>query len=284
MKVIHSATQLTSLLNEARAGGNRIGFVPTMGALHEGHLSLLRAARSSSDFVLMSIFVNPLQFGPSEDLSAYPRDEARDLDLAKREGVDAVFLPSVDEMYPPQRATTVTVGPPLGDVLEGEFRPGHFEGVCTVVAKLFGIVGPTTAFFGQKDAQQAAVIKRMTADLSLPVDISVCPIVREPDGLALSSRNAYLSLEHRRRATVLYESLRKGRDVLLQTGDPKAAEQTMWEVLSSEELAQVDYARVVDPDDFESARPGRPALLAVAARIGSARLIDNLLVERVGGD
>ena len=249
-----------------------------MGALHEGHLSLVSAARDATDLVVMSVFVNPLQFGPTEDLAAYPRNEERDLDLARERQVDVVWLPSVEEMYP--RPPVITVDPgPLGAVLEGAVRPGHFAGVCTVVAKLFNVVAPDVAFFGQKDAQQATVIRRMVADLSIPVDIVACPTVREADGLALSSRNVYLTQDDRESATVLWRALNAGRESLEEGSGPEEAEKVMVMVYEREGI-EPDYARAVDPDTFEAARDGATVLLVTAARVGAARLIDNLIVER----
>lgn len=283
MNVVRTEAAVRSALRGARAKSRRIGFVPTMGALHEGHLSLVRAARAASDVVVMSIFVNPLQFGEGEDFGIYPRDEAADLARARAEGVDVVFAPSLEEMYPEGRTTTVTVGH-LGLTLEGEARPGHFDGVATVVAKLFNMVQPDSAFFGQKDAQQVAVVRRMVTDLSLPVEIVVCPTVREPDGLAMSSRNAYLTTEERTSAAALYRALRGGAGVLESHGDPERAAKEVWEVLSSAEGVIPEYAAAVDPDTFSLPEPGRPVLLALAARVGPARLIDNLLVsaDKVG--
>lgn len=275
MKVVRTLAEMRSEVAAARDRRQTIGLVPTMGALHEGHISLLRAGRSSCDVLVMSVFINPLQFGPHEDFSTYPRNESADLAAAENEKVDVTFLPSVEEMYPEGRATAVNPGP-MGDILEGAQRPGHFEGVATVVTKLFNIVAPDLAFFGQKDAQQAAVIKRMTRDLSFATEIVVCPIMRESDGLAMSSRNAYLSGEDRTRATSLYAALRSGRDALLSDGVP-AAESKMLEVLRAEGV-EPDYARAVDPDTFLEPSPDGTVLLVVAARVGSARLIDNLLV------
>jgi pantoate--beta-alanine ligase len=257
-----------------------VGFVPTMGALHEGHLSLLRAARGSTGAVVLSIFVNPLQFGPDEDLARYPRDEAADLAAAEREGIDVVFIPSVEEMYPPGGTVRVSAGP-LGDTLEGLSRPGHFEGVATVVAKLFNIVRPDVAFFGQKDAQQVAVIRALVRDLQMDVEIRVCPTVRDSDGLALSSRNEYLSSEQRRSALSLWAALRAGADHLDRDhDDPEGTSKAMWRILAAEDGVTPDYAVAVDPDHMGEPRPGEPVLLAVAARVGATRLIDNVVVER----
>ena len=257
-----------------------LGFVPTMGFLHDGHLSLMRRAREENERVAVSIFVNPLQFGPSEDLDAYPRDEARDLELCEEAGVDVAFLPSVEEMYPEGRATNVTVAG-ITDALEGAARPGHFDGVATVVAKLFNIVRPDRAYFGQKDAQQVAVIKRMIADLSFGIELVVCPTIREPDGLAMSSRNSYLDPAERQRAVALFNALREGQAELETTKEPSAAEERMWLALSATDGIVPEYAAAVDPDDFGPVR-GPRVLLAVAARVGPARLIDNMLVEMDG--
>ena len=235
-----------------------VGLVPTMGALHAGHRALLRRARAECEEVVMSLFVNPAQFGPNDDFERYPRDEARDRAIAAEEGVDRVFAPTVAEMYPDGFATTVSVGG-LGAIFEGAHRPGHFDGVATVVAKLFNIVRPDAAYFGQKDAQQLAVIRRMAADLALGVEIRAVETVREDDGLALSSRNAYLSPEERRRAASLHRAL-VARDPGLVEGD-------------------VDYLAVVDADTFAKAEPRPGALVIGAARFGSTRLIDNIRIE-----
>jgi pantoate--beta-alanine ligase len=273
-----SATELRELLHAERTPIRIVGLVPTMGALHDGHLSLVRLARERSDVVVVSIFVNPLQFGAGEDFESYPRDHGRDLGLAEAEKVDVAFLPEVGEMYPEGDSTRVSAGP-LGEILEGEARPGHFDGVCTVVAKLFNLVGPDMAFFGQKDAQQVAVIKRMVADLGWPIEIVVGAIVREPDGLAMSSRNAYLSPEERKKASVLYAALRAGREAVVSGEGVEKAEARMMETVGTTEGVILEYARAVDPDDFGPPRGGRPLLLAVAARVGPARLIDNLIVD-----
>jgi pantoate--beta-alanine ligase len=250
-----------------------------MGFLHEGHLSLVRSAREANRTVVATIFVNPTQFGPSEDLSTYPRDMPRDLAMLDAEGVDVVFTPEVDEMYPPGGETTVSVGE-LSRKLEGAARPGHFDGVTTVVAKLFHIVGPDRAYFGQKDAQQAAVILRMTRDLRFPVEIVICPTVREPDGLALSSRNAYLDESHRLAARVLSRALARGQSLFEQgesTADRLRAE--MQSVLNEEPLATVEYVSVADPDTLdEQTRANRGSLVSLAVRIGRTRLIDNVVL------
>ncbi|MDP9341316.1 MAG: pantoate--beta-alanine ligase [Actinomycetota bacterium] len=258
-----------------------VGFVPTMGYFHEGHLSLMRRAREDRGFVVVSIFVNPLQFGPSEEFAAYPRDLDHDLAGAEAQGVDLVFVPEVDEMYP-GGLPDVTVDPgPLGDRLEGASRPGHFRGVATVVAKLFHLVGPSAAYFGEKDAQQLAVIRRMVRDLSFPVDVEGCPIVREPDGLALSSRNVYLSPEERTSATCLYRALQAAATLVAEgERDAGALRARMAEVVEAEPLAGLDYAAVVDEATFEEVeRLAGPARALVAARVGAPRLIDNLRLD-----
>ncbi len=255
-----------------RGEGLEIGLVPTMGALHAGHLSLFEQARSENAIVVVSVFVNPIQFVPGEDFERYPRDLARDASLMARAGVDAVYQPPVEVMYPPGSSTRVHVAG-IGDPLEGAARPGHFEGVATVVSKLFTSVEPDRAYFGQKDAQQVAVIKRLAADLDFPVDVRVCPTVREADGLALSSRNAYLSPAERQAAVSLSAALRLAAEAFA-SGErrPERLQGILRARLEAEPLARVEYAEVVDPRTFRP--PGTLAVLAV--RIGSTRLIDNL--------
>jgi len=251
--------------------------VPTMGALHEGHLSLVQRARADDDTVVVSIFVNPAQFGPSEDYARYPRDPDRDLALLRDVGTDLVFMPPVEEIYPQGFDTYVEVGK-LAQVLEGASRPGHFRGVATVVAKLFNIVQPHRAYFGQKDAQQLAVIRRLTRDLGLPVEVVGLPTVREPDGLAMSSRNAFLSPEERKAALVLYRSLEAAQE-LWRSGvrDASLIRQRMGELLAGEPLARVDYVSVADAETLEELETvDRPALVSLAVRIGKTRLIDNV--------
>ena len=248
-----------------------IGLVPTMGALHAGHLSLVERARRDNDRVVVSVFVNPIQFGPGEDFDRYPRDPQRDAGLLAKAGVDAIYRPTVAAMYPPESSTRIHVAG-VSEPLEGQARPGHFDGVATVVAKLFTAVEPDRAYFGQKDAQQVAVVKRMARDLDLAVEIRVCPTVREPDGLALSSRNAYLTSVERKAAASLSSALRLARDAYAH-GErrPERLRQILRERLEAEPLARVEYAEVVDPETF--ATPGSLAVLAV--RIGKTRLIDN---------
>lgn len=264
----------------ARAEGRVIGFVPTMGALHAGHLSLVEAARRETSPVVVSIFVNPKQFGPQEDLAKYPRPMEDDQARLERLGVDYLFAPSVDEMYPQGFRTTVNVEG-LGDRLEGRARPGHFRGVTTVVLKLLEIVAPQFAYFGRKDAQQLRIIRQMAADLSLDAELVSCPIVRESDGLALSSRNAYLSPAERRAATVLHRALDAARQAIA-AGEHDAARlvQAMRGLLAAAPLAAPDYAEIVDADSFESVTLLRGTCLALlAVRIGPTRLIDNMLIE-----
>jgi pantoate--beta-alanine ligase len=266
--------------DSARRDGLVVGFVATMGFLHDGHLSLVSRAREECGFVAISIFVNPLQFGPAEDLAAYPRDLDRDLALCEKEGVDLAFAPDLEEMYP-NGPPAVTVDPgPLGERLEGASRPGHFRGVCTVVAKLFGLVGACRAYFGEKDAQQLFVVGRMAGDLDLPAEVVGCPTVREPDGLAMSSRNTYLSPEERRAATCLYEALARAA-WLVEGGelDATVLRAEMAKRIGVEPLARLDYVAVVDDDTFEDTRRlAGPVRALVAARFGKARLIDNLLL------
>jgi pantoate--beta-alanine ligase len=251
--------------------GHSIGLVPTMGALHAGHLSLVDRARQENDRVVVSVFVNPIQFGPNEDLARYPRSPERDAEHLGRGGVDAVYRPSSEAMYPPSSSTRVKVSG-LSDILEGAARPGHFEGVATVVTKLFGATEPDRAYFGQKDAQQLAVVRRLAADLDMGVEIRACPTVREADGLALSSRNTYLEADERRAATGLSAALRTAADAY-GSGERDATRlrQRLLEMLEAEPLARVDYAEVVDPHTFNV--PGTLAVLAVW--IGKTRLIDN---------
>ena len=265
----------------ARRAGKRLGFIPTMGALHEGHLSLVRAARSSCDALAASIFVNPTQFAPNEDLEKYPRSFERDRELLEREGVELLFAPSVEEMYPAGAVTWVTVEG-LSDKLDGRSRPGHFRGVATVVAKLFHIVEPDAAFFGQKDAAQVAVIRRMVRDLNLPLEIVVCPIVRESDGLAMSSRNAYLDADQRKRALVLHRSLTRVQR-MADGGQRKTSELIAAgrAEFAGESSVRLDYLEIVDPDTLDPVDSiSSGALVAVAAFVGSTRLIDNILLGK----
>jgi pantoate--beta-alanine ligase len=280
MKIAATIQETHAVVRAARLAGKRIGLVPTMGALHEGHRSLVRAARAQSDLVVVSIFVNPLQFSPQEDLGKYPRTFERDCDLLEKAGVDLVFAPSTAEMYPPGATTYVEVQG-ISDRLDGVSRPGHFRGVTTVVAKLFHIVEPDKSFFGQKDAAQSAIIRQMVRDLNFPIEIVICPIVREPDGLAMSSRNAYLSAEERRQSLVLSRALQKVQRVF-DAGERAATklEAAGKDLLGTVPAARLDYLSLVNPDTLEPVQEVKqPTLVAVAAWVGSTRLIDNLILN-----
>lgn len=280
MRILRTIAEVRAAVAAARRAGATIGLVPTMGAFHEGHLSLIRAARDGAGLVVVSLFVNPTQFGANEDLGAYPRDEARDAGLAEAAGADILFAPAVSEIYPAGFATGIHVSA-ITDVLCGARRgPHHFDGVATVVAKLFGIVSPDVAYFGQKDAQQVLVVRRLVRDLDIPVRIEACPIVREPDGLAMSSRNVYLSPADRVRATALNRAL----DAAEQT--VRRGQRDAGEVIGAARAVLADagidpeYVELRDPDDLgEVAQLDGPALLALAARVGAARLIDNRLLK-----
>jgi pantoate--beta-alanine ligase len=280
MKICVTIAETRAFSRTGRASGRRLGLIPTMGALHEGHLSLVRAAKATCGAVAVSIFVNPAQFGPNEDLSRYPRPFERDCQLLEKEGIDILFAPRVEEIYPAGAVSWVLVEG-LSEKLDGGSRPGHFRGVTTIVAKLFHIVEPEAAFFGQKDAAQLAVIRRMVQDLDFPVEIVACPIVREPDGLAMSSRNAYLNREERVRALVLQRSLQKAREQFL-AGERRAAKliSVGKEVFAGEPEVRLDYFEIVDPDTLEPIeRVSQKALVAVAAFVGKTRLIDNVMLN-----
>jgi pantoate--beta-alanine ligase len=280
MKNLQTVVQVREFLQPHRVAGRRIGFVPTMGALHEGHRSLIRAARSDCDVVVVSIFVNPTQFGPNEDFSAYPRPVEEDLAACRAEGVDTVFCPPVEEMYPSHAATTVTVSG-LTEGLCGTHRPGHFAGVTTVVAKLFNIVQPDAAYFGQKDAQQVIVIRKMVRDLLLPIQIVTCPTVREPDGLALSSRNAYLCPAEREQALSLSRALKwASEQVEAGQRDVAVLVDGMRQRINAAGPCSIDYIEIVDADELTPKRQVESkCLIALAVRIGKTRLIDNIVVE-----
>jgi pantoate--beta-alanine ligase len=275
--------QVLTSVEEVRAAQHGLagsfGVVLTMGALHEGHLSLVRRARAENEQVFVSIFVNPTQFGPSEDFAAYPRDTGRDLKLLEAAGVDYVFLPSVDEMYPEDAGTVVDVGP-IANRLEGEHRPGHFRGVATVVLKLFHILKPTRTYFGKKDAQQLVVVRRMVRDLDLDVEVLAVDTVREPDGLAMSSRNTYLSETERKAALCLWNALTLAREMWTRgTRDADHIRRRMLDVIAEEELAAPDYVSIANPETLEELEriQGR-ALVSLAVRIGRTRLIDNVML------
>jgi pantoate--beta-alanine ligase len=285
MKICSTIPEARTACRDSRADRKRLALVPTMGALHEGHLSLVRAAKAQCDAVAVSIFVNPTQFGPTEDLSKYPRPFDRDCRLLEKEGVDILFVPPVEEIYPrgqaPDGKVTWVWVEGLSEKLDGRSRPGHFRGVTTIVSKLFHIVEPEAAFFGQKDAAQLAVIRRMVRDLNFAVEIVACPIVREADGLAMSSRNAYLNREERTRALVLQRSLQEVR-LQFDAGERIAAKliSAAKEVFAREPQIALDYFEVVDPDTLDPVeRITQETLVAVAAYVGTTRLIDNLVLN-----
>jgi len=286
MIVVEQIRDVREHVRAARAGGERIRFVPTMGAFHEGHVSLLRAAGADGGYVVVSIFVNPTQFDDKTDLEKYPRPRQDDLAVCQREGVDLVFAPTPEEMYPGGPKTTVRV-PGMSETMCGAFRPGHFDGVCTVVAKLLAIVQPDVAYFGEKDAQQLAIVRRMAADLNLPVEIRGCPLIRDPDGLATSSRNVYLSEGERRRALALGRALAAARRAIAD-GERDAGKlaDAVRRRLEEAEGVETEYVAVVDPDTLDDLdRVGDKVLVAAAVRVGRTRLIDNVLLRGldVGG-
>jgi pantoate--beta-alanine ligase len=281
MEIIRTISWMKEAVRQARAENHVVGFIPTMGALHEGHISLIRRARADCSRVYASIFLNPTQFGPNEDLAKYPRTFESDVEQLTDAGVDILFAPDAKQIYPAGFRTYVNVEG-LGERLEGRSRAGHFRGVATVVLKLFAIVQPQFAYFGRKDAQQVRILQQMAIDLNLHVEIVACPIVREPDGLALSSRNTYLNPEERRAAASLYRALAEARRELnAGTRDALQLQTTIREVLSGEPLARVDYVEIVDAESFEpvSMIGTRPLYALLAVFIGKTRLIDNLLIE-----
>ena len=277
MEIVETIDDMRKLRREL---AEPVGLVPTMGYLHEGHLSLVKRARAKNPSLVVSIFVNPTQFGPQEDFQSYPRDTARDLSLLEQEDADVVFMPSADEMYPPQFNSWIEIGK-VTERLEGATRPGHFKGVTTVCAKLFSIVQPTRAYFGQKDAQQGVVIKKMVTDLNMNLEIVTLPTVREPDGLAMSSRNTYLNTGERQAALVLYQALTLAQR-LWEQGEKNAEciRQEMTKLIQGQPLATIDYASVANAetlDELDTVKP--PALVSLAVKIGEARLIDNIVLE-----
>lgn len=281
MKTLSKIPQIREAAKAEREMGKSIGFVPTMGYFHQGHLSLMKAARRECDTVVISIFVNPTQFGPTEDFASYPRDVERDKKMAEAVGVDYAFIPSVEEIYPDGYSTYVDIEGSLTKGLCAADRPGHFRGCATVVAKLFNIVQPDKAYFGQKDVQQAIIMKRMVDDLNIPVEIVVCPIVREKDGLAMSSRNVYLSPEERKAAPVLYKALRKAEE-MVGAGERKAPaiRKTMEDIIRSEPLANIEYIAICDTTNLEEVEEIKDeTLIALAAKFGKARLIDNTIIR-----
>ena len=280
MRITRNIKQMFKLSQQARLKGKTIGFVPTMGSLHEGHLSLIRQARRENDVVAVSIFVNPTQFHPAEDFKRYPRDLRSDTRLCMKEGVDVIFYPHAKDMYPDDYKTYVIVEE-LSDVLCGRFRAGHFKGVATVVTKLFNIVSPDIAYFGQKDAQQAIIIKKMVCDLNIPVKIKVMPTVRQTDRLAMSSRNAYLKADERKEATVLYQALNLARDLIRQ-GNRNSLDiiRKMKQLINKKKNISVQYVSIVDLEDLKPvARIKNKVLIALAVWMGKIRLIDNIIIE-----
>lgn len=280
MRIIRNIGQMSIISKDLRSKGKAIGFVPTMGALHRGHLSLIRKARKENDIVVASIFVNPTQFSPQEDFKKYPRPFGQDVRLCKREGVDIIFCPEAKRMYPDNYKTYVNVQE-LGEVLCGKFRPNHFRGVATVVTKLFNIVQPDTSYFGQKDAQQAIIIKKMVEDLNIPVRIKVMPIVREGDGLAMSSRNVYLSSEERKDALVLRQALNLAKNLIAQGNSNSVyLMQKMRGLINKKKSAKIQYISVVNPQDLKPvAKIEGRVLIALAVWIGKTHLIDNIIIN-----
>jgi pantoate--beta-alanine ligase len=280
MKVAKTIESVGKLVKATRRGGKKIGFVPTMGALHIGHISLIETAVKKCDFVVVSIFVNPTQFGPGEDFEKYPRPLKADLEICRKAGVDVVFTPTAEQMYPQENLTGVNVEK-LTETLCGKFRPGHFRGVATVCAKLFNIVMPDVAYFGQKDAQQAIVIKKMVADLNMPLKIVICPTVRQPDGLAVSSRNQYLTEQQKKDATYIYRALKKSES-LVKTGTTKSKTiiGEMKKILKQVPSIEIEYITIIDAETLQELKniAGR-VLVAVAVKIGSTRLIDNIIID-----
>jgi pantoate--beta-alanine ligase len=285
VRTITTVRELRAALDAERSESRSIGLVLTMGYLHDGHVSLMQRSTSECDRTVVTIFVNPLQFAPDEDLATYPRDPAGDASKAEAAGVDLLLTPSLTEMYPEAVRTNISVDVAVG-FMESAARPTHFDGVATVVAKLFAIVGPCSAYFGEKDFQQLAVVRRMVLDLSIPVEVIGCPTVREPDGLAMSSRNAYLTPDERQRATVLHDALLTGAQMLAaDRADPPAVRAAMADLIGAEPLAELDYAEVVDAATLAPATSAEGELrLLVAARFGAARLLDNLGVTAKHGD
>ena len=281
MKIIRNIKEMAGVAKKHRRRCESIGLVPTMGALHEGHLSLVRQSRRENVFIVVSIFVNPSQFGPKEDLKSYPRPFKNDFVSRLKEGVDIIFYPEAKQMYPKGYKTYVEVKE-LSDLLCGKSRPGHFKGVATIVTKLFNIVQPDTAYFGQKDAQQAVIIKKMVKDLNIPVEIKVMPIVRQKDGLAMSSRNAYLSAQGKKDALVLYQSFNLAKDLIKKgVRDPHKIINSMRGLIQNNKAARIEYIAIVDSDNLKPIeRIKNHCLIALAVKIGKTRLIDNMIIRK----
>ncbi len=281
MQTIKTIRDMQALSRKLKGEGKSIGFVPTMGALHEGHLSLVRRSKDENDITVVSIFVNPTQFGPNEDFQKYPRDKEGDLDKLSVLKVDAVFLPEDSEMYPEGYSISINIGA-IGGILCGLSRPGHFNGVATVVAKLFNIVMPDRAYFGQKDFQQTVVIKKLVKELNFNTEIVVCPIVREFDDLAMSSRNTYLNQKERKAALILYKALKRGEEIILSHSIDSASsvKKEMEKLINSEPLADIDYIDIVGTQNLETIRQiTTPLVICMAVKIGNTRLIDNIIVN-----
>ncbi len=280
MEIIETIEKTRKIIAKAKAAGKKIGFVPTMGALHEGHFSLIKAAKKQTDFVVVSIFVNPAQFGPGEDIDKYPRPFDEDVKACSNLGVDVVFAPAVEQMYPEKNLTWVNVEK-LSEPLCGKSRPEHFRGVATVCAKLFNIVQPDFAFFGQKDAQQVIIVQRMATDLNMPLKIVVCPTVREKDGLAMSSRNKYLSAKEKKDAALLYAALQEA-ELFINAGVRKSSEliKEMEKILKISKQIKVDYISIVDAQTLDEIKEVKgQVLIALAVKLGAARLIDNIMLD-----
>lgn len=281
MKILNTIKDIRAVIKEAQRNDKSIGLVPTMGYLHEGHLSLVKRARSQNDIVIVSIFVNPTQFGPGEDYESYPRNIERDSKLVQLEGADIVFAPKTSEMYPKSCSTYVQIEGNITTKLCGASRPGHFKGVTTIVTKLFNIIMPDKAYFGQKDAQQVAVIEKMVRDLCFDIEIVPCPIVREEDGLAMSSRNIYLNKEERKAATILSKSLFKAKE-MVEKGEMRSSKikEIIINSINTEELTDIDYVEIVNAKTLESIKEIKgDVLIAIAVKIGRARLLDNIRLE-----
>lgn len=279
MKIIRNIEEMKIISKEIKSKGMSLGMVPTMGFLHEGHKSLIKCAKENNDIVTVSIFVNPTQFGPDEDYESYPRDLEHDSKICQMEGVDYIFHPEPDEMYPDGYSTFVIPGERMTNILCGITRPGHFRGVCTVLTKLFSIINPDNAYFGEKDIQQLAIVRRMVKDLNLGVNINGCPIIREEDGLAKSSRNTYLNEEERKAAIILRKSILKGKE-FMDNGEKNVEKirKVIVDSINSEPLAKIDYVEIIDFDTFDRIEKlSKNTLIAMAVYIGKTRLIDNLV-------
>ncbi len=282
MRIIKTIKEMQAFSIEYRSGGKSVGFVPTMGALHDGHLSLVKKSIEDNDITVVCIFVNPTQFGPGEDFDQYPRDLESDIKKLSSYDLDCIFLPDNNDMYPDGFSTSINIGV-TGDILCGASRPGHFNGVATVVLKLFNIVLPDRAYFGQKDFQQTVVIRTLVRELNLNIDIAVCPIIREDDGLAMSSRNVYLSSEERNSALIIYKALQYAEDLILSEGmeDSDSVKIEIEKLIKSEPLAKIEYIEILNPHDLKSLTViNKPVIICIAASIGRTRLIDNLVVYR----